>query len=40
MTYDQKLKQALEYLGEKHCIAKDSKFVYSRKPKVLKGKQY
>ncbi len=32
-----KLKAALAYLGNKHVIAKDSKFAYCRFPVVLKG---
>ena len=37
-TLQQKLEQALAYLGNKHIVAKDSKFVYNRNPVVLKGK--
>lgn len=37
-TLQQKLEQALAYLGDKHIVAKDSKFVYNRNPVVLKGK--
>ena len=34
-TYEQKLKEALEYLGDKYLLAKDSKFVYTRGHSVL-----
>lgn len=37
-TLQQKLEKALAYLGNKHIVAKDSKFVYNRNPVVLKGK--
>ena len=34
-TYEQKLKDALSYLGNKYLLAKDSKFVYTRGHSVL-----
>jgi hypothetical protein len=34
-TYEEKLKKALEYLGKKHCLSKDSTLRYKRGPSVL-----
>ena len=34
-THEQKLKEALAYLGNKHLLAKDSKFTYTRGHSVL-----
>ena len=34
-TLQQKLEQALAYLGNKHLLAKDSKFTYTRGHSVL-----
>ena len=35
MTLEEKLKQALEYLGDKHVLAKNSTFEYKRGTSVL-----
>lgn len=37
MTHKEKLEKALAYLGDKHILAKNSKFVYTRNNKILKG---
>ena len=34
-THEEKLKKALEYLGKKHCLSKDSTLHYKRGPSVL-----
>jgi hypothetical protein len=34
-THEEKLKKALEYLGKKHCLSKDSTLRYKRGPSVL-----
>ena len=34
-THEEKLKKALEYLGKKHCLSKDSTLHYKRGPHVL-----
>ena len=35
MTLEEKLKQALKYLGDKHILAKNSTFEYKRGTSVL-----
>ena len=35
MTLEEKLKQALDYLGDKYILAKNSTFKYVRGPIVL-----
>lgn len=35
MTLEDKLKQALEYLGDKYVFAKNSTFDYKRGPTIL-----
>ena len=35
VTHEEKLKKALEYLGKKHCLSKDSTLRYKRGPSVL-----
>ena len=34
-THEEKLKKALEYLGKKHCLSKNSTLRYKRGPSVL-----
>jgi len=34
-THEEKLKKALEYLGKKHCLSKDSTLHYKRGHHVL-----
>lgn len=35
MKFEEKLKQALEYLGDKYVLAKNSTFDYKRGPTIL-----
>ena len=36
-THAEKLKKALEYLGKKYCLDKNSTLRYKRGPSVLNG---
>lgn len=38
MSLEEKRQKAIEYLGNKYILAKNSTFKYSRSPRVLKAK--
>ena len=38
MSLEEKRQKAMEYLGNKHVLAKNSTFKYNRNPIVLKNK--